>query len=180
MEESRLVPGRACGTCMMCCKVPYVAELDKPAGVWCRHAAARRGCTIYAERPHSCRTFYCLWKQVESLGPEWKPDKAKFFVHLQENAVNLMVRVDPSFPDAWTRDPYYGRIKRWAIEGAERGRFVFVRIEPRMIVVLPDRDEDLGRVDPQDGIVVSRRPGPGRPIFDVTVTRAQLAEASGQ
>jgi hypothetical protein len=46
-----------------------------------------------------------------------------------------------------------------------------------MIAVLPDRDEDLGRVDPQDEIIVSRRLGPGGPVFDVTVTRAQPAEA---
>jgi hypothetical protein len=71
----------------------------------------RPRCTVYAERPNSCRTFYCLWKQAESLGPEWKPDKAKFFVHLQENTLNLLVRVDPSFPNAWMRNPYYGRIK---------------------------------------------------------------------
>jgi hypothetical protein len=56
---------------------------------------------------------------------------------------------------------------------------VFVRIEPRMIAVLPDRDEDLGRVDPQDEIIVSRRLGPRGAVFDVTVTRAQPAAASG-
>jgi hypothetical protein len=161
---------------MMCCKVPHIAEFDKPAGVWCRHAAAGKGCAIYAERPGSCRAFYCLWMQDESFGPEWKPEKAKFVAYVQQNGVNIQIGVDPSFPNAWMREPYYGRIRRWAVEGAERGRFVFVRIGPRMIAVLPDRDQDLGRVDPDDNIVVSRRLGPSGPVFDVTVTRAQSAE----
>jgi len=64
-----LVPGRACGTCMMCCKVPYIKEFEKPAGVWCKHAVAGKGCGIYESRPSSCRAFYCMWMQDASFGP---------------------------------------------------------------------------------------------------------------
>lgn len=158
---------------MMCCKVPHIAEFDKPAGVWCHHAAAGRGCAIYDSRPGSCRAFYCLWMQDESFGPEWKPEKAKFVVYVQQNGVNLQVGVDPNFPNAWMKPPFYAQIKRWAVEGAERGRFVFVRIGPRMIAVLPDRDQDIGRVDPDDEIVVSRRLGPAGPVLEVAVKRNQ-------
>ena len=35
--------GRACGSCMMCCKVLPVAELDKPAGKLVRERARGRG-----------------------------------------------------------------------------------------------------------------------------------------
>ena len=77
----------------------------------------------------------------------------------------------PSFPNAWTREPYYGQIKQWAREGAEHGRFVFVRIGPRMIAVLPDREVDLGRVDPQDNITVARRPGPAGVTYEVEVKK---------
>ena len=100
-----LVPGRTCGTCMMCCKVPAIEEFAKPPGVWCRHAVSGKGCNIYADRPGSCRAFYCLWMQDASFGPEWKPEKAKFVVYVQRNGVNLQVAVDPSFPNAWTRPP---------------------------------------------------------------------------
>jgi hypothetical protein len=123
----RLVPGRACGTCMMCCKVPAIEEFAKPPGVWCRHAVSGKGCNIYADRPRSCRAFYCAWMQDESFGPDWKPEKAKFVVYLQENSANLQVAVDPSFPNAWTRPPYYARIKKWAADGAADGRFVVSR-----------------------------------------------------
>jgi len=77
--------------------------------------------------------------------------------------------------NAWTKPPYYARIKRWAVEGAERGQLVFVRIGPRMIAVLPDREVDMGRVDPQDQIVVSQRSGPAGAIFDVAVRQADPA-----
>ena len=171
--EPYLVPGRACGTCMMCCKVPYIKEFEKPAGVWCKHAVPGKGCGIYDSRPGSCRAFYCLWMQDASFGPDWKPEKAKFVTYIQQNGVNMQVAVDPNFPNAWTREPYYGQIKQWAREGAEHGRFVFVRIGPRMIAVLPDREVDLGRVDPQDNITVARRPGPAGVTYEVEVKKGR-------
>ena len=172
-----LVPGRACGTCMMCCKVPAIEEFAKPPGVWCKHAVSGKGCGIYAQRPGSCRAFYCLWMQDARFGPEWKPEKAKFVVYVQQNGVNLQVAVDPSFPNAWTRPPYVGQIRKWVAEGAEHGRFVFVRIAARVIALLPDRDVDLGRVDSLDEIRVSRRIGPAGLVYDVEVKRAPRADA---
>ena len=77
----RVVPGRACGSCMLCCKVPYIEEFEKPPGVWCRHAAAGKGCTIYGSHPPACRAFYCHWMLDASFGPQWKPDRAKFVVY---------------------------------------------------------------------------------------------------
>lgn len=171
-----LVPGRACGTCMMCCKVPAIEEFAKPPGVWCRHATSGKGCGIYEERPGSCRAFYCLWMQDESFGPEWKPEKAKFVVYVQRNGVNLQVAVDPNFPNAWTKAPYQAQIRKWVADGADRGHFVFVRIGARMIALLPDRDVDLGRVDAGDDIVVSRQPGAAGPIYDVEIRRASPAQ----
>jgi hypothetical protein len=168
-EAPRRVPGRSCGTCMMCCKVPAIAEFAKPPGVWCKHAVSGKGCGVYADRPASCRAFYCSWMQDESFGPDWKPEKSKFVVYMQANAPNLQIAVDPSFPNAWTRPPYYARIKKWAADGGAQGRFVFVRIGMRMIALLPDREVDLGRVEPSDQIVVSRQPGPAGFVYAVEV-----------
>jgi hypothetical protein len=170
-HQPYLVPGRACGTCMMCCKVPAIEEFAKPPGVWCKHAISGKGCGIYAQRPGSCRAFYCLWMQDARFGPEWKPEKAKFVVYVQQNGVNLQVAVDPSFPNAWTKAPYQAQIRRWVADGAEKGRFVFVRIGARVIALLPGRDVDLGPVESHDEIVVSRRPGPAGLVYDVEVTR---------
>ena len=81
------------------------------------------------------------------------------------------VAVDPSFPNAWTRPPFYAQIKTWAADGAAIGRFVFVRIGMRMIAVLPDREVDLGRIKAADEIVVSRQPGPAGLVYAVEVKR---------
>jgi hypothetical protein len=162
---------------MMCCKVPYIEEFEKPPGVWCEHAAAGKGCTIYGSHPTSCRAFYCLWMLDGSFGPEWKPDRAKFVVYIQRNGVNLQVAVDPGFPQAWRRAPYYAWLKQWAREGAEHGAFVFVRIGQRIIAMLPDRDEDVGDVGNDDDLVVARRVTPAGYAYEVEVRRAEMAQS---
>jgi hypothetical protein len=154
----QLVPGRECGSCMMCCKVPYINALKKPPGKWCPHAVFGKGCGIYADRPAVCGAFYCEWMRNPSLGPEWKPDKAKLVVSILPNFLNIWV--DPSVPNAWREPPYFTQIKQWAVEGPERGKFVLVRIGPRLIAVLPDREVDLGHVDPEAQLAVSRERGP--------------------
>ena len=159
----QLVPGRECGSCMMCCKVPPIKALKKPPGKWCPHAVFGKGCGIYADRPAVCSAFYCEWMRNPSLGPEWKPDKAKLVVSFPD------IWVDPSVPNAWREPPYFTRIKQWAVEGPERGEFVLVRIGPRLIVVLPDREVDLGHVDPEAQLTVSRERGPTGVRYDVEV-----------
>jgi hypothetical protein len=116
--------------------------------------------------------------QDARLGPEWKPERAKFVLYLQANGANLQVAVDPGFPNAWTRAPYYDHLKHHAREGAERGSFVFVRIGQRMIAVLPDRDQDIGTVALDDEVVVSRRFGGSGYVYDVAVRRPASPEAS--
>ena len=40
MEHSaaaQAAPGKACGTCMMCCVATH-RRAEKPSGLWCRHA----------------------------------------------------------------------------------------------------------------------------------------------
>jgi len=173
----RIVPGRACGSCMMCCKILRIEELDKPTGVWCKHAVTGKGCGIYDDRPRTCRAFFCNWMRDASLGPEWKPDRAKLVVRVQRNGTNLEVSVDPSFPRAWTRQPYYALIKRWAQGSAQHRRYVFVSIGERTIVVLPDRDSDIGRVGRDDHVIITRRVGPAGLVFDIEVKRGVVVKA---
>lgn len=68
---------RSCGVCRICCKLPSIPELDKPADTWCEHAAltnAKPGCSIYDDRPGVCRDFKCAW--LDGLGEERdRPDR---------------------------------------------------------------------------------------------------------
>jgi hypothetical protein len=170
---------------MMCCKAPPIAVLKKPAGKWCPNAVFGKGCGIYANRPGACSAFYCEWLRNPSLGPEWKPDKAKLVVAFLPNFLDVWV--DPSAPNAWTKPPYFAQIKQWAVEGPERGQFVLVRIGRRLIAVLPDREVDLGHVDPEARIGVWREQGPAgikircrsestrKPIISVSVSTRKQA-----
>ncbi len=79
MGDERLVPGRECGDCTVCCAVPTIddPEIQKKPGIHCRHCAT--GCTIYESRPKSCRDFFCAWRMMPRLGPEWRPDRSGIF-----------------------------------------------------------------------------------------------------
>jgi len=155
----QVAPGKACGTCMMCCKLTRIEELEKPAGRWCRHAMTGKGCGIYEKRPPVCRSFYCQWMLDSSLGPEWKPERAKFVMFPdRDNKEVFNVLVDPAFPDAWTRPPFLAAIKNWVAGGAALGRFVVVRIGARVVAVLPDRLVELGNVKPDFALMRERDP----------------------
>jgi hypothetical protein len=154
------VPGRACGSCTLCCKVVGVLEAAKPAGVWCPHCVSGRRCTIYATRYASCRSFYCQWMIEPGLGSEWKPERAKFALVKTTHGRHLTACVDPGFPSAWRRSPYYENLKRWAAEGARRSPDLYlvdVMIGSRWIAILPDRDVDIGHLAPDEMIELQRK-----------------------
>jgi hypothetical protein len=146
-QNARIVAGRSCGTCTLCCKAVGVEEIAKPGGVWCQHCVSGKQCTIYESRFPSCRTFYCEWMMEKGLGPEWKPDRAKFVLVKTDAGRHLSACVDPGYPLAWRRSPYYENLKQWAVEGIRRSpdlHIVDAMIGQRCIVILPDRDVDLG------------------------------------
>jgi hypothetical protein len=162
MESSaspQVAPGKVCGSCMMCCKLPPIPELEKAAARWCQHAAPGKGCSIYENRPTVCRRFYCHWMVDPGLGPEWKPDRAKFVMFPDRECADIYnVMVDPAFPDAWTKPPYLAAIKKWVAGGAALGRFALVHTGPRLTAVLPDRIVDLGTVKSKFALVRERDP----------------------
>jgi hypothetical protein len=154
-----VVPGRECGACMMCCKAPTIKdpELEKPPGVWCQHAVPGKGCGIYARRPTLCRNFYCHWMINPNLGPEWKPDRAKFVLYGDTPVTKRIdIVVDPAFPNAWIKPPYFATIKKWVEDGVERDLIVLVQIGPRYVAVLPNRIVELGVVDTTEKATIRR------------------------
>ena len=153
--DPRVVAGRECGSCTLCCKVAAVEEVNKPNGIWCPHCVAGKRCTIYQRRPPSCRSFYCQWMLEKGLGPEWKPERAKFALVKTEGGRRLTALTDPGFPTAWRRSPYYENLKRWAVEAARRAPDVYlvdVLIGQRSIVILPDRDVDVGVLENDEAL----------------------------
>jgi hypothetical protein len=85
----------------------------------------------------------------EKLGPEWRPDRAKFTLMMTATG-HLAACIDPGFPSAWRRQPYYQALWRWARERAESPTSswpgVDVWIGKRCIILLPDGEKDVGIV----------------------------------
>jgi hypothetical protein len=176
---SRTVAGRSCGACSLCCKVVGVEELGKPIGAWCPHCDGRKGCAIYEVRPRSCRLFICQWMLAPDLGPEWKPDRAKFAMLKSAGGRHLTVFVDPGNPSAWRRSPYYENLKHWAAQGVRNAadlHLVNVMIGPRCIVILPDREVELGNLDADESIHLACRDTPAGIAIDASkIKRASAA-----
>lgn len=148
------VAGRACGSCMMCCKVLENVELAKPAGRWCVNARAGVGCVIHDQRPISCRTFDCMWLSNPSLPDEWKPDRARFVLSVDPGGA-LMVVCDPAQPAAWRREPYHAQIRAWAERGVSMQKPVLLMIGERASVILPNTELDIGVLKAGDQVGLS-------------------------
>lgn len=135
---------RTCGTCSLCCKLPYIAELSKPIDTWCKHAArGAGGCLIYADRPHTCRGFVCGWLAGElAINDDWFPARCKMFITprhpkhtLKERG--MLVTVEPAYPNTWRREPYYSQLLAWA-----QKIHVEIRIGRRCIRLHADTSEE--------------------------------------
>jgi hypothetical protein len=144
--QSSAPRGRSCGTCALCCKLVGIAELNKPMGQWCPHCLKRGGCGIYPSRPEECRTFNCGWLTNAEIGEEWLPTRSKMVLHhVTDAGVNkLVVHVDPGSPLAWKNEPYYSQLKRWARNFEAQNGLVNLYIGKRVIVLLPQKEVDLG------------------------------------
>jgi hypothetical protein len=128
---------RECGACSLCCKLTYVVELNKPIDSWCPHCQpGHGGCTIYADRPTSCRTFTCGWLSGEQkISDEWFPPRCKMIIARAADEGFLII-VDPAYPNAWRRAPYYGQLLALARQSS-----VKIRVGRRFIRLNADGTE---------------------------------------
>jgi hypothetical protein len=169
--DAKVVPGRACGTCTLCCKVVSVAEVGKAAGEWCRHCLPGRGCGIHPTRPYVCRGAYCEWMISKGLGPEWKPERSRFALFRTNGGRRLTAHVDPGYPSAWRRSPYFETFKHWAREATRKTpdmHVVDVMIGVRSTVILPDREVELGIVAPDELVILNKMTSPvGGEVIEV-------------
>lgn len=155
------VAGRDCGTCTLCCKVYDVPVLDKPLGQWCPHCKPGKGCGIHETRPEFCRQFNCLWILAEFLGPEWKPERSRFVLSVDPATRSLFAQVDPAQPTVWKKPPYHTQFRQWAAAGVEVGRLVVIFVNRAATVVLPDKDVELGIINPGEKVFLTRSPRMG-------------------
>lgn len=133
------VPGRACGTCSLCCVLPDIDALAKPANEWCVHCRPGRGCGIYAERPALCAAFLCTWMSDPALGEEWQPTRSRMMIYRQGPQVTVLV--EPDCPDAWKQEPYFSQLQQWAADIEQDGGFMIVFVGDEAIKIEPSTGE---------------------------------------
>jgi hypothetical protein len=142
-DEDPILPGRACGSCTLCCKLLRIEALEKPAGEWCAHCAVGQGCTVYDTRPEACRGFHCGYLTLPMVDAKWFPAKSRMIVYPAPDGRRITVLVDQARPNAWREAPFHAELKAWARHGAGRGIDVVVLAGGRAFAI-GDEDVDLG------------------------------------
>jgi hypothetical protein len=177
--QNPIIPGRSCKNCTLCCKVMRIYELNKPPGLWCSHCKPGIMCTIYENRPDSCRIFYCQYLTNGKLNEKWRPSRSRIVISRATLDVRqITAHVDPQRPDAWKQAPYYSQLKDWARWAIAKSNdvIVLVGVGARQYVVFPDRDVDLGVIAEGDTIVTSQRMTPAGIQWEVKVSRKEAPQ----
>jgi hypothetical protein len=143
-------PGRACGSCTLCCKVYALPAFDKPPGQWCKHCAPGKGCGVHEEAPVQCQQFFCLWMTDARMAEAWRPDRAKFVLSVYPANGFVYGQVDPGAPGAWRKEPYFGGLKNLARTLIEERRHVIMFLGGEATLVMPDEAIPLGPMTAQD------------------------------
>ena len=157
---------RQCGSCSLCCKVLAVHGASKPKRQWCKHCKVGKGCAIYADRPQDCRDFNCMYISggAGALGEHWFPAQSKMIVCADPTIPRIEIQVDDGRADAWRREPFYSEIKAWSRAALRDGGQVMVCLPDRTIVILPQEDVDLGKLEESDRILWSERMTASGPV----------------
>jgi hypothetical protein len=155
----RMTTAKTCGPCGMCCKVPTIEELAKPADQWCRNFKAGSGCQIYETRPDTCRGFRCVWLSEPSLPAAFRPDRAKVVLarELTGGVHKLVAYCDGAAPQAWRQEPMYGLLKSQAKAGWASGKQVLAYAGRQMWLITPTQDIPMGEVDERTPYTITRR-----------------------
>lgn len=154
-STAHLVPARSCDDCAMCCMLFDIPSLEKKAGTWCRHCVGGQRCGAYDTRPQECRDFFCHYRLDADVPEHWKPNRSHMALRSDATGAAIVAYVDPAHPDAWRAEPYYSDLKAWARNRLAANRQVHVKTQGRTIVILPDREVDLGVVG--DRVIVAQK-----------------------
>lgn len=161
-------PGRACGSCTLCCKVYALPELDKPPGVWCKHCTPGKGCSIHEFAPAQCQQFFCFWMSDATMPDDWRPDKARFVLSVFPLNGFLYGQVDPGSPGAWRKQPYYDRLRAMARTLLAQRRHVIMFSGEEATLVMPDDALPLGKMTAKDNFRIEQSFGPNGPTWRAT------------
>ncbi len=161
-------PGRACGSCTLCCKVYALPVLEKPPGAWCVHCAPGRGCKIHDAAPAPCQRFFCLWMSDGKLPETWRPDHAKFVLSIFPPNGFVYGQVDPGSPGHWRKEPYDSGLRNLARTILDQRRHVIMFFGDEATLVMPDEAIPLGKMTSADQFRIEPAFGPKGPSWRAT------------
>jgi len=151
---------RECGKCTLCCKIMEITELSKPAGQWCPNCRVGAGCTIYGQHPASCKGFRCGYLDGD-VSEEWRPNQSHLVVTFSNGPNYPFIHVDPGYPNAWRKEPFYSQIRQMAVDVEKNKGMVLVGVNHFFTVVFPVGEKYVGVIPPGKIIATSRRATPG-------------------
>ena len=111
------VPGKSCGSCMMCCTALEIVEFKKPPGRPCVNCVASGGCAIYAARPNVCREFECLWLTERALPQNMRPDRIGTILMEDADSDEYRAVCEPHQPFEWRKPRVFAHLLRVAKTG---------------------------------------------------------------
>lgn len=132
---------RECGECKVCCKLPSIKELDKPAFKWCDNcnlSGKTEGCRIYEDRPDDCYKFACLWIENPHLPEKYRPDKCRVMLTCPDDLENSIIawEVVPGAAEKKVMQPIYRFLisrgwRLWVRKDQENTELVY-RMRPQL------------------------------------------------
>jgi hypothetical protein len=161
---------RSCGDCTLCCKVYPIPPMEKQRNVWCKACKPGRGCDIWVERPQMCRDFNCTWITDHRLGPEWKPNVAKFVMNWATKE-HLHITVDPGSPLSYRKEPYYTGLKATAERCMAKNESVIIFSGENKFLMLPDGEQLIGPREEHLEWYVNVRKESNRQSYTIVVSK---------
>jgi hypothetical protein len=110
-----LVKDRSCGDCAACCHILAINSDNfiKAADTRCANHKPGIGCTIYANRPSACQTWYCAWRLIAALPDEYRPDRLGAMLSFEQDPAHknkhiIVARAfETSSHEAYTTDKFH-------------------------------------------------------------------------
>jgi uncharacterized protein len=114
----REVSGRTCSGCTLCCSLLGIAELQKPMFTICKHCVIGKCCKIYEVKPQECTAFLCSYRLSHEVAEYWNPKVCGMVLHRETHGEISMMTVmcSNSAKHRWKQEPYWGDIKRMALD----------------------------------------------------------------
>jgi hypothetical protein len=101
-----LSPENLCGTCIACCRVPFIRHDANAGGGACVNCTGD-GCAVYFNRPKPCRDFSCHWHASQSrndkMPDDMRPDRCGVLFTpdtINHDPLVFEVHVNPQRPEA--------------------------------------------------------------------------------